>query len=391
MRNSLPVWTAALVLGAPLAAQDLLPAFRDFMLQNRTSSGSQILQSRIYYPGLAAGQEQPLRPQAGGYPVYVFLHGNWSFGSQYPQIGEALAKHGYICVLSDTAPGDGALQYLDGIAYFPSLQAENLTPGSFFQGALDMNRAAIGGYSMGGMSAMRVLSTNCGYAAAFTHAPAAGTFYSQNEGQGCRKPFAIVQGIGDSVVGWQSGYDWWNYTRFTGQKFLYLMNGEVNHTNVISYPTATDLQIFQRCMRVCIGFLDGVLKSDVKGFEEVFGGQARIEPRLYALHARAETPVLWTLKNGRDYAVRQVAEAGGTVMLASAGRGYLQTLAGTLELDPGSVMVAFSKQVDLGKLMNEEYALPYFAPLAGFRLQIQALSVNCFGEAKLSNATELVF
>ena len=391
MRNSIPVWTAALALGSSLCAQDLLPAFRDFALQNRTSSGTPVLQSRIYYPGLVAGQDQALRPQTGGYPVYVFLHGSWSFGSQYPQVGEALAKHGYVCVLSDTAPGDAVLQLADGIAYFPSLMAENEVPSSFFRGALDMNRAAIGGYSMGGMTAMRVLSTNCGYAAGFTHAPGAGTYYAQSEGQNCRKPFAIVHGLGDPIVGWQNGYDWWNYSRFTGQKFLYLMNGEVNHTNVISYPTLADLAIFQRCMRVCLGFLDGVLKGDAAGFEEVFGGQARLEPRLYALHARAETPALWTLKNGRDYAVRQVAEPGGTVMLAAAGRGYFQTTAGTLQLDSNTLMIAFSKQIDFGKLMNEEYALPYFAPMSGFRLQIQALSVNCFGEAKLSNAAELVF
>lgn len=391
MRNPIPAWTAALVLGSTLCAQELLPAFRDFSLQNRTSSGSPVLQSRIYYPGLAAGQDQPLLPKAGGYPVYVFLHGNWSFGSQYPQIGEALAKRGYVCVLSDTAPGDGALQYLDGIAYYPSLQAEALDPASFFHGALDMGRSAIGGYSMGGMNALRVLSANCGYSAGFAHAPGAGTFYSQNEGQGCRKPFAIVHGVGDTVVEWQSGYDWWNYTRFTGQKFLYLMNGEVNHINVISFPTLADMQIFQRCMRVCLGFLDGTLKGEVKGFEEVYGGQARIEPRLQALHARAETPLLWTLQNGRDYALRQVAEPGTTVMLAAATRGYQQTIAGALELDPYSVMIAFTRDVDGGRLMNEEYTIPFFAPLAGYRLQLQALSVNCFQEAKLSNTTEVVF
>lgn len=391
MRYHIPALSTAFALSSLLAAQDLLPAFRDLPLQNRTSSGTAVLQARVYYPGLAAGQNQPLRPQAGGYPVYVFLHGSWSFGSQYPQVGEVLAKNGYVCVLSDTAPGDAVQQYADGIAYFPSLQAESQDPSSFFYGALDMGHAAIGGYSMGGMTAMRVLSTNCGYAAGFTHAPGAGTYYSQNEGQNCRKPFAIVHGAGDTVVPWQSGYDWWNYTRFTGQKFLYLMNGEVNHTNVISFPTIADQPIFQRCMRVCIGFLDGVLKGNAAGFEDVFGGRARTEPRLYALHARTETPALWTEQVGRSYALRQVAEPGGTIVLASARRGSMHTMAGTLGLDPAGITVAFTKQVDLGKLMNEEYALPYYGPLAGFRLQLQAISVNCFAEPRLSNVAELVF
>ena len=391
-QNSITALSAALLLATAGAAQPFQAAFRDLPLQNRTSQGSTVLQARVYYPGYAPVQNAPMIPRQGGYPVYVFLHGMGSIGSMYTEHGRMFAERGYVCVLSDTAQSDGALQYLDGIAIYPSLTAENEDPQSFFYGALDMSHAAIGGYSMGGMSSMRVLSANCGYIAGFAHAPAGGTFWGRVEGIHCRQPFAIVQGTGDTVVSWQGGgYDWWSQTGFTGEKVFYLLDGACNHMNVCSVPSQAqiDKDIFMRAMSVCFGFLDAHVKGITAGLEEVLGGRARVEPHLTGLYFEVQQPALWTIRTGNVISLREVSEPGGMMLLASLGMSSNPTQFGILELAPETLTVPMSCSIDQGRFLTRDWFVP--SALAGLLVHVQSLGVDNDQRPRLSNRASLQF
>ena len=381
-----------MLLSIALAAQDHPAAFRDFALSNRTPEGSRVLQARIYYPGLAAGQDAALRPQAGGYPVYLFLHGMGSYGSAYKQVAEPLTRAGYVVVLADTALTDGALQYKDSIATLPSLAAENQDPQSFFHGALDLTRAGIGGYSMGGMTALRVLSTNCGYRVGFGHAAVAGRYYGPLEGVNCRQPFALVHGLGDTLEPIEGAYAWWQGgTNATGQRVLYVMNQECNHINVASVPALPDLPIFERTMRVCRGFLDAHLKGDATGLAEVLGAPARTEPRLVAIAAGVERPALLVERSGRAARITGIAEPGPLFLTASLARARVPTPFGEFLLDPAFLIPLATPIVDAGRAVFLELTLPEIQGLSGFPLPIQALGLSSAGAPRFTEAPALVF
>jgi dienelactone hydrolase len=389
MRTSSFAVTPALLLAASLSAQPYAPAWRDLPIANRTSQGSSVLQARVYYPGVAAGQGQALVPNASGYPVYVFLHGLGSLGQAYWPVGDMFAQRGWVCVLPDTAVSDSGLQLADAKAMFASLVAENASASSVLNGALDMTRCAVGGFSMGGGSAMRALAANVGYAAAFVHAPA-GSGYASSEGKNIRKPFGVVIGQGDQVVGWQSGYDWWNKAAYGGQKVLYLLNGQCDHNAVISAWDQLSREIYLRCMAVSVGFLEATVLGIDAGWDAVAGKDARSESRLVQIHAAYEQPVLWTLQSGRDYAVRTACEPGEFGVLACATRGSQQTVAGTLGLDPGTMGLLLSGQIGADKWWSWDFNFPVDPVLLNKKFYLQSVGANWVRQPALSKVAEIV-
>ena len=377
---------------AALAAQTLPVGFRDFPLRNRTSSGTPTLQARIYYPAQSAGQNAPVRQQPGGYPVYVFCHGNGHPGNLYISHGTLLAENGFVCVLIDTALSDSDLLYRDAVAHWVSLGAESKDPQSVFFGAFDLQRAAVGGYSMGGISAMRALASDCGYRAGFAHAPSGGSWLGPGEFTKNKHPFAIAHGLGDTLIPWQDAFQYWQNSKvYGGEKVFYLLNQEANHVNVASVPTLKDQPIFDRVMRVFLGFLTVHLKGDARGQDEVVGAAARAEPRLVAIHAEHEQPEFWVEQNGRDASLRFSAQPGGLLLLASLQTSWHATAFGGLLLDPGSLRLVWSTEVGQAGFARLDLAVPELAGLENWRLPLQALAVNRDRDARLTGLGFVTF
>jgi len=86
-----------------------------------------------------------------------------------------------------------------------------------------------------------------------------------------------------------------------------------------------------------------------------------------------------------------VVTQGDSSAQARNPRDCQQANAGTLELDPHGVRIAFTRDVVAGSWRNAECAISISAPLAGWRLQLQVHPAKCFQQAKLSNTTEVVF
>ncbi|MCC6672979.1 MAG: hypothetical protein IT458_18080 [Planctomycetes bacterium] len=390
----LPATFAVPLLALALAAQAPFPAgYRDATFPNTTGQGTASLAARVYYPATAAGANQPVRPQAGGYPVLVFLHGFAALGRLYGPLGTAFAEHGCVAVLLDTAQFSGPTLTLDGIAMHGALAVANQQAGHFLQGALDLQRMGVAGHSMGGGSTIGVLARNPGYRCGLGFAPV-------DPGaaiQGVRVPLGVIHGQGDTIVPPASGGLPWfqNAAAFADLSFLYLLNQDANHTNVCGFLLATqaDQEVFARCMRVALGFFDRAVRGIPQGLEEVVGGAATSEPRLQQLSVRYERPQLWNQGAGRigtTPVLRLGQEPGAAFVLVAAGTASLATPFGILELDPASLLVLGQSTVGSARLVSLPLPIPNDPGLLGAVLPLQGLGEGR-GGLRLGNLLRIAF
>jgi len=392
-RFPLAAFAALLTFCSLSTAQATYPiGFIDFGVRNRTQAGSPILQSRIYYPAQWAGYNAPLRPQAGGYPTFLWLHGAGSLGRDYFYHGQMFAERGWVCVLQDTAPWDQNLQFEDAKAAWPSLNAENQDPASFFYGALDMSRSALAGYSVGGMIALRTLLARVGYKAGFGVAPTGGSWVAPNEFRYNTLPFGIVQGTGDTLVWWQDALAYYNWSStYSGQKLFYLMNNNATHINVASVPSQADFPVFLRAMNVMLGFLGAHVRGDATGLEKAVGGDARSEPNVSGIYSEVQQPRLWVLQNGRSVSIRETSEPGPVALLGALNTGYQMTKYGELLLDPGSLILLSISTIDQSKLLTINLTLLDDPALRGKYMPIQAIGIGHDSKERLTDLGMLSF
>jgi dienelactone hydrolase len=371
-------WIVAL-LACTASAQGLLPVgFKDVAFANTTGSGSAALAARVHYPALSAGQDAPLRPQAGGYPVVVFLHGFAALGRQYPALGDHFAARGMVTVLGDTAQFDANLQVLDGVALFRALQDANVEPGGFFAGALDMARAGVCGHSMGGGSTVNVLARDPGYRAGFCFAP---VFPGAATGS-VRAPLGVLHGTGDTIVPWLQGQSLFAAaTAYRGQKLFYLMNAQAGHLNVVPFLllTQVDREVWERSARVAHGFFARHLAGDVGALEEAFGRTARSEARLVSLSAGIEATELWlggSASIGQRLRFNVLVEPGPAAVLLAAGPASVPTPFGPLLIDPLTLAVLLSGNVGDERLLEREITIPADSALIGALVAFQGIGLG---------------
>jgi dienelactone hydrolase len=371
----------AVFLGSTFAltAQGFPAGFRDTSFANTTGQGSATLTARVHYPATQAGANAPLRPQTGGYPVVVFLHGFAALGRFYGPLGEALAEAGYVGVFADTAQFSGPTLTADGVALFAALDVANRQTGNFLQNALDLTRAAVAGHSMGGGSTVSVLAAEPRYRAGVCFAPvdavAAGPLV--------RAPVLIVHGLGDTIVPLATGpqplFD--RLTQADPLRVLYLLDNAANHTNVCGFllSTQSDRDVFARCVRVTLGFLGHVLDGNPIGLDEVVGDAARTEPRLVRIDAGVRTPQSFADAPARiGTTVRKTvfARPGPALLAIAAAPAAVPTPFGTLALDPASLVVLASGVAGTDQRFVTTIPIPNNLWFPGLRLACQGLGLG---------------
>ena len=378
--------------------------WRDASLPNPTSSGSATLSARIHYPSTQAGPNVPLLPRPGGYPVVVFLHGYGGLGRNYPDLGDRLAAAGFLAVLSDTAMIQPNVQRDDGIALFAALVAENAQSGSFWQGAIDMTRAAVSGHSMGGGNSVRILAANPGYRTGVLFAPwhgvglGGGAPFAPVYGPQIATPLLILHGEGDTSLSWQltaqSYYDHAN--GYTGSKAFVLLNHDCTHSNVARLPagsTAVDVAVFERSLATAIGWLGAQLRDEADGLEAVLGPTLLAEPRLSQLQVSIREPRLWRQgapTPGSNVDFRLSGEPGVAALAIALGPGNLTTPFGELLLDLGSTVVLNGAPIVADDLQLTAFAIPNDPTFVGLGLWLQGVAETDANGLRLTNRIEFV-
>lgn len=148
-----------LLVAAPASAADPAGASADpalFVVGSAdlvVTSGDRTFDALVRWP-VAPGGTAPDGPRGTGpWPVVVFGHGYLSSPDLYAETLAALAAHGYLVV----APRSGGELFPDHAAFAADLSAvidwltaENGRANGPFAGAVDLERIAVSGHSMGG-------------------------------------------------------------------------------------------------------------------------------------------------------------------------------------------------------------------------------------------------
>ncbi|MCB9882754.1 MAG: hypothetical protein H6832_11560 [Planctomycetes bacterium] len=368
----LTVATLSAALAPTLPAQY---GFADLGFPNTTGRGSSNLQCRVYYPSAQSGQNAPILERKGGFPTVVFLHGFLTLGREYPAIGEAFAAAGYVCVLSDTARFSNVTQRDDGVALYPALLTANAGSG-LLAGAIDPGRIGLFGYSMGGGNTLEILSQNVGYVCGLCMAPVASPSASK-----ITVPLALIHGEGDTIVPWepssQAAYD--AATLVRGLRLFYRMNADCTHLNVASLASSStrDREVWERVLRVTMGFFGRFLRDDSASLERVLGNDARSEARLRALQVTMQTPELWSRSEARigtDFQISLAGEVGvGALFLGAPGSG-IATPFGELLLDAASVVFVRADAIPTSKLLPMFLSIPSDRALISTEFALQGFA-----------------
>lgn len=124
------------------------------------------LVTSMWYPATAAGADTPVA-SGGPFPVVLYSHGFMSTRKENPRLAAHLASHGYIVIAPafpvsniaaeggasgvDIAEQPGDLSFLLDQAI-----AMSTTSGSWLEGAVDAERVAAAGLSLGGLTTLLV-------------------------------------------------------------------------------------------------------------------------------------------------------------------------------------------------------------------------------------------
>lgn len=373
-----------LVAAASLAAQaPYAVGTRDVAWANTTGSGAGSLTARVLYPAATTGTNAPLLPQAGGWPVVVFLHGFAVTGTSYVPLGTQWAQQGFVVVLSNTSQFDNVGQENDGRALFPAVVAANAAVGGPFQNGLDTTRVALAGHSMGGGNVANVLRINPGYRCGFAIAPVSPR---DNNGALVTVPIGIVAGQGDTIAPATTyAVPYYNsLTAYADLKFYYLMNGDASHTNLggILVTTAAGTAVQNRVASIGLGLFRHALGLQPSGLDEVVGPPAQADTRLVALQQQFARPLAWTsapLRLGTAVRASAGMEPGLGGLGAAGGplQGPLPTPFGDLRLDPASAYVFVGGVVDSSRRLDASITVPNDPSLVGAVVALQA-----FGPAR---------
>ncbi len=354
--------------------------------------GTTYVQTHLVYPSVVGGLNAPVAPNPNGWPVIVWLHGFGLWGQHYQNLGEAWARAGFLVVQLDTGIWDHQALTFDGQSVFHGLVAANLQDDHILAGAIDPQRIALAGHSMGGGCIANVLAANPGYRCAFAFAPVDPGAASAAQ---VTIPFGIAVGGGDPVT------PWWvhslpYYTEARpqhGLKTCYVMNAGCDHMNLVGLSGSND-PYFRRALSVSTGFLRHYLGIDSKGLEKCIGPTALAAPECWTSLKQAVQPQIWAaapLRLGTTVRVSVALEQGPSGILAanSISPGITTSL-GTLLLDPATMFMWTAENVDRIGRVDAYLTTPNHPILLGFTVAMQAVGTTPAITLELGTATQLV-
>lgn len=117
----------------------------------RTGGGN--FTALVIYPATANGNDTPVDTSGAPYPGIVFGHGFFQNPNRYQPSLEYLASHGYIIVAPETQLGlfPDVEQYVQDFSdSLTWLETANQDPNSQYYQAINPNKLAVSGHSMGG-------------------------------------------------------------------------------------------------------------------------------------------------------------------------------------------------------------------------------------------------
>lgn len=383
----------ALALSAPLPGQFPPPVIHPVgwrtVAWTNTGAGSPVLDATVFYPAVTAGASMAVKPQTGGWPVIVFLHGFGLLGSDYATLAQAWAETGFVVVLSDTAQWNYIGQAEDGHALHAAVVAANSEPGGPFLNRLDLTRTALAGHSMGGANVGNVLIDNPGYRCGLALAPLLppGAALAQID-----VPFGMLVGTGDWLTPAATEAQPY-YLGVTGHgsfKFLRIFDDSVDHMNFVGL-TAAAPELLGTTVACSLGFLRHCLHGDPHALDQVFGEVVVTDPETVSLLREVALPQLWLdapLQIGTVGRVRIAVEAGGAALFAASSLiAPVPTPFGLLRIEPLSafpVGFAFSDAFDRADV---PVGVPADAGLIGLPVAFQAFGTVVGGEPILGSAT----
>lgn len=337
MRCPTSLLAVLLTAAAASAQQKYAAGYRDVTWPNQSGLGSPLLFTRIVYPSLTGGNNAPLVPHAGGWPVIVFLHGYGQLGRDYADLAERWVSRGFLVVQVDSAMYSYFDLVYDGWAQIGAIATANSAPG-FFAGAFDMQRVGLAGHSMGGGAMAMILGANPGYRCGIALAPAwPGTAYTSL----VDVPMAVMVGDGDQVtpssLHAQPYYQ--DLAPASGLKFSYRFDANCDHMNLVGLGQTT-AEAFRLSAAIGIGFFQRFLDIDSGGLDACLGPAVVQDPNVTAFDCCVAEPQLWAqapLTLGQTVRISMAAEigVGGILAAPSLGTGTPTSL-GVLRLDPVS-------------------------------------------------------
>ncbi len=368
---------AGLLLAGSLCAQSIVHT--DLSVTNPKSYGSRILKARLFYPTKGSGNPAPIDLTRGPRPVVVFLAGYSFTGRDYAHLGRAIASRGYLALMNETGSHNGFLLGEDGKAWVQALKLEIQRPGSLLQGAVDVQRIAILGHSMGAANVYRILAEQPGYRVGASIAP---LIVPSTYPPKITKPLAVIAGAGDQTTPWQTHAkpSWDAISRFRGTKLFYLLDSKANHMNLAfaGFPgaTAIDQAIYNRSVDVSLSFIEHYLDGSSGSFDHCMGKEARSDPHLQLLSTSVMDPVLFEagqLRLGHAHEIVTIGEPGYSVQLLAATSGQVPTPFGTFLLDPTTTMVLQAVPTLSNGLSRFAWTIPKKTQFAGITLHLQGL------------------
>jgi dienelactone hydrolase len=167
---------------------------------NDPARSNRAIQTEIYYPAAAAGNDVPVI--GGAYPVIVFGHGFVMVWSAYQNIWESLVPQGYIVAFPRTEGSISPVHAefgLDLAFLVGAIQADGNNSNSLFFNHVDVT-AAIMGHSMGGGSSFLAAENNTNITTMVTFAAANTTPSSIAAAQNVSVPSLVIAGQNDCVA-----------------------------------------------------------------------------------------------------------------------------------------------------------------------------------------------
>ena len=371
----------AFVLGAVGAQQHV--GVTDVSWSNHTGSGSATLNARLHYPALLPGVDTRIipAPSSAGFPVVVFLHGYGLVGSDYAEIGDALARDGYIAVMLNTAQWSHTELEADARAVHEVMSLMTADPVSIYWNTFDMGRVGLLGHSMGGAVISYVLNAdpalaqvNPGYRCGLALAPVDPLL--AGNGAVIEVPLGLVSGQGDTLTP-PANHAWPYYhavTPIEGLKFHYEMGLACDHMNICGL-TPNSPAVFARAQQIACGFFGQFLGGTLTGLETVLGVDGQSDPNLANLEVDTSVPQAWVdtpLKIGQVSRVSVTIEGGwgGLLGAASTALQPTATTVGTLLLEESTTFTLQQGPV-AGERMDVIIAVPNIMALVGTTFAVQ--------------------
>ncbi len=349
-------------------------------------AGSSSIPCLVCYPATAAQQGAPLDLSGAPYPAIVFGHGFTADGQSFLQLGRHLASWGFFFVAHDTLRfGPQTSQRTELEAVVRLVRDEHVRTGSFFFNAVDVNRIAVAGHSMGGGSAAGVLGGNVGVQAGVLLAPLAGLLPDTSDWmQTATAPFQVIVGNGDIVTPpssnavrfYQKGGQVSNYRGLTH------LWGGADHFSVKgtgSNPTPDEIDAFRLSRRQMTAFLLAVLHGQDAFLDVLVGNGAHAEPRFDTLAYDVRDPNLYLQPGARVGATLDFVPMGAatravlTVASPAPAQIPLGPL-GMLGVNPTLMFPIGTAVVGARQTAPASFPIPNAAVLAGAPIWVQCIT-----------------